>query len=384
MAAVLPPSSALSSAPGRDQDPQSRPRDAARASPAVLEEVGTRLCATGAWNTFGIVRLNERSPATDRGAVHIAFIDATRIEALDTNGAWMLAQCARDYATGVEPLQVVGLDSEREALFELVRDHDPSRPPAPPRRRSLLVRIGSGVAQLGRDGNELLAFFGEMAIEAAHGLARPREIRWRAVAQVVERAGFDALPIVGMLCFLLGVVIAYQGGAQLKSYGANIFVVELSVIALLREIAPLMTAVIVAGRTGSAYAAEIATMKVNEEVDALRVMALRPARVLVLPKVAGLIIAVPLLTVFGDIMAVLGAMVMAQAQLDVSFDEFLGRIPDVLSVNAFVLGIIKTPVFALLIALTGCYQGFQARGGANSVGERTTVSRSRHLPGHRR
>ena len=168
--------------------------------------------------------------------------------------------------------------------------------------------------------------------------------------------------------------MAYQGGVQLRTYGANIFVVELVGLIMLRELAPLIAAIIIAGRTGSAYAAEIGTMRVTEEVDAMKTIGISPHDQLVLPKVIGLMIAMPLLTVFADVLGIFGGMVMASNVLEVSFTDFLQRMPDAISVSDFVVGVVKAPVFALIIATVGCYQGFQVSGGADSVGRQTTIA----------
>jgi phospholipid/cholesterol/gamma-HCH transport system permease protein len=199
-------------------------------------------------------------------------------------------------------------------------------------------------------------------------------MRWRHVLRSLQTAGFEALPITGLLSFLMGIVIAYQGAEQLQRFGANIYVADLVGLSMVRELSPMLTAIIVAGRSGSAYTAEIGTMKVTEEIDALRTIGVGPVELLVLPKMLALIIALPLLTVFTDVTGVLGGMVMARAQLDVSFDTFFDRLDDAISLTSFLIGIGKAPVFAIIIALVGCYQGFQVTGSADSVGRQTTVS----------
>jgi phospholipid/cholesterol/gamma-HCH transport system permease protein len=220
----------------------------------------------------------------------------------------------------------------------------------------------------------LLAFIGETVVAILRTLLRPARIRWAALFANLEQAGVNALPIVGLLSFLLGIVIAYQGGMQLRSYGANIFIVELVSLTMLRELAPMMAAIIVAGRTGSAFTAQIGTMQVTEEIDALRTIGISPMDLLVLPKLFGLMLALPLLAVFADAMGVLGGMVMASVILDVSFSDFLDRIPQTVSLTSFLIGVGKAPVFAAIIAMVGCFQGFQVHGGADSVGRQTTVS----------
>ena len=220
----------------------------------------------------------------------------------------------------------------------------------------------------------MLAFLGENAIVLLRSVARPGRIRWRAVAYNLQMTGFEALPITGLLSFLMGIVIAYQGAEQLRQFGANIYVADLVGLSMVRELSPMLTAIIVAGRSGSAYAAQIGTMKVTEEIDALRTIGVVPLELLVLPKVLALIVALPLLTVYTDVMGVLGGMIMARAQLDVSFGAFFDRLDEAVSLTSFLVGVGKAPVFAVIIALVGCYQGFQVGGSADSVGRQTTLS----------
>lgn len=237
-----------------------------------------------------------------------------------------------------------------------------------------LQRMGQATYGWGEQLLALLAFVGESAMALANCIAHPTRVRWRSIAFNLRSAGWDALPIVGLLSFLLGVVIAYQGAAQLRQYGANIFVADLVGLSMLREFAPLMTAIIVAGRSGSAYAAQIGTMAVTEEIDAMRTIGIAPLELLVLPKLIALVIALPLLTVFADVMGVAGGMLMARTQLGVGFEEFLDRLGKAVSVTSYMVGLAKAPVFALIVVVVGCYQGFRTKGGADSVGRQTTRS----------
>jgi phospholipid/cholesterol/gamma-HCH transport system permease protein len=177
-----------------------------------------------------------------------------------------------------------------------------------------------------------------------------------------------------LLTFLVGVVIAYQGAEQLRKFGTNIFIVDLVGISLLREIAPLIVAILIAGRSGSAYAAQIGTMKVTEELDAVRTLGLSPINLLVLPRALALVIALPLLTVYADILGTFGGLLIASSQLKVSFTEFLSRFEEAVALRHFLIGLGKAPFFAVIIALVGCYQGFQIRGGVDDVGRHTTIS----------
>lgn len=220
----------------------------------------------------------------------------------------------------------------------------------------------------------LSAFIGEIFIYFLRSIAAPSRIRWKTFLSDLQSAGINALPIIGLLIFLVGVVVAYQGGIQLQAYGANILIVELTTLSIVRELAPLMAAIIIAGRTGSAFTAQIGTMQVTEEIDALRTLGIPPIDQLVLPKIFALVLTLPLLTVFADILGVLGSMVMAQALLKVEFREFIGRIPEVVTLTSFLIGVGKAPIFAAIIATVGCYQGFHVSGGAESVGKKTTAS----------
>ena len=258
-------------------------------------------------------------------------------------------------------------------MTELKAVPEKKRPPAwATLGRDKLQGLGQQTALALSQLQAMLAFLGENFLALAGWATHPPRIRWRPILFNLRSAGFDALPIVGLLSFLLGIVVAYQGADQLKQYGANIFVADLVGLSMLREFAPLMTAIIIAGRSGSAYAAQIGTMAVTQEIDAMRTIGIAPLEMLVLPKLIALVIALPLLTVFADVAGVFGGMLMAQAQLGVGFAEFLDRFAQAVSVTSYLVGLGKAPVFAAIIAMVGCFQGFQTRGGADSVGQHTT------------
>lgn len=301
-------------------------------------------------------------------------VDAAQLVAMDTSGAWLLQRTIRVLELRGLNVSISGLRPEFSALLQLVAAAGSAPVAMLVPATGILARIGKAVWLGLLRMPAILAFIGKCSLILLHSVLQPRRIRWRPVLHNLQSAGFEALPITGLLSFLMGVVIAYQGADQLQRFGANIFIVELVALAMLRELAPLMTAIIVAGRSGSAYAAQIGTMKVTEEIDALRTIGIGPIELLVLPKMLALMIALPLLTVFADITGVLGGMLMASSKLDVSFDVFLHRIGDVVSLSSFLTGVGKAPVFAAIISLVGCYQGFQASGSADSVGRQTTVS----------
>ena len=305
-------------------------------------------------------------------------VDASAIEALDTAGAWVLHALLSGPRGDGAGLPLQRLPAEFAGLFESVRAHAVAQALVPvtavPAAPSGLETAGRAAVGMVEQLLAMLSFIGESAQALGVWLLHPRRIRWRAVLFNLRSAGFDALPIVGLLSFLLGVVVAYQGADQLRQYGANIFVADLVGLSMLREFAPLITAIIVAGRSGSAYAAQIGTMAVTEEIDAMRTLGLAPQELLVLPKMLALVIALPLLTVFADAMGILGGMMMAKTQLDVGFGEFLDRLVKAVSITSYLVGIGKAPVFAAIIVVVGCFQGFRTQGGADSVGRQTTRS----------
>ena len=296
-------------------------------------------------------------------------IDAGGLTALDTAGALQILALEAGSDTHWD-----GLTAGHATLLDLVRTQAARERPPPPPVPGCLEALGRRATAQLCEVRDFLGFFGEMSLAFWRALLLPHRFRWTPFLANIQSAGLAAMPIVGLLSFLLGVVIAYQGGSQLGRYGANIFIVELVSLTMLREMSVIMTAIIVAGRTGSAWTAQIGTMRVTEEIDALRTIGIRPMDMLVIPKVFALMVALPLLTVYADAMGVLGGMVMADLQLGVSFQEFLQRFPQAVSVRSFLIGVGKAPVFALLIALVGCYQGFKVSGGAEAVGRQTTVS----------
>ena len=345
---------------------------------AVTQPTPQDLALSGSWTARGMGAIGQQIESVRVPSRTEVITDGARIEALDTAGAWVLQKLLlrlRDEGTVVT---LRGLRPEFAKLLEVVAQHaaDPADRPAPAKRQSLtaLERIGRSAEAAFEQTVALLGFVGESAVALAGCVAHPARFRWRPILYNLRSAGFDALPIVGLLSFLLGIVVAYQGADQLRQYGANIFVADLVGLSMLREFAPLITAIIVAGRSGSAYAAQIGTMAVTEEIDAMRTIGIAPLDLLVLPKIIALAIALPLLTVFADILGVFGGIIMARAQLGVGFGDFLDRFVKAVSVTAYVIGIGKAPVFAAIIAVVGCFQGFRTKGGADSVGRQTTRS----------
>ncbi len=348
----------------------------ARASATQSSPDTLTLC--GGWKARGLGAVSAQLDSLKLDSPGGGTIDAAGIDALDTAGAWLLNKLlTRLRASGAEAT-LQGLHPEYAGLLKAVTEHEAAqaKEPAVPTKPEpkLLERVGQQAASAWEQFYAMLGFVGESAAAFAACVVHPTRMRWRPIFFNIRRAGFDALPIVGMLALLLGVVVAYQGADQLRQYGANIFVADLVGLSMLREFAPLITAITIAGRSGSAFAAQIGTMAVTEEIDAMRTLGIAPMELLVVPKVIALVIALPLLTVFADVLGVAGGMVMARTQLDVSYVEFLDRLGKAVSVTSYMVGIAKAPVFAIIISVVGCFQGFRTHGGADSVGLQTTRS----------
>jgi phospholipid/cholesterol/gamma-HCH transport system permease protein len=334
-------------------------------------------CA-GPWTARSLGAVQHLPDAGAKPGPSKVTVDASGIEAIDTAGAWLLAKTIKQLQSAGAVVSLDGLRPEFAKLLGAVQhgagELAARAAPAANRPLNAVERVGKSTAELFEEVVALLSFIGESWLALVACVAHPSRLRWRPILFNIRSAGFDALPIVGLLSFLLGIVVAYQGADQLRQYGANIFVADLVGLSMLREFAPLIAAIIIAGRSGSAYAAQIGTMAVTEEIDAMRTMGIAPLEMLVLPKVIALVIALPLLTVFADVLGVFGGMVMASAKLDVSYGEFLDRMVKAVSITSYWVGIGKAPVFAAIIAVVGCFQGFRTRGGADSVGTHTTRS----------
>jgi phospholipid/cholesterol/gamma-HCH transport system permease protein len=328
----------------------------------------------GGWTVRGITTLERQLTQMDWPSANELVFDCSGITALDTAGAWLLHRTVQDLLQRGKEVKLAGLRPEFDTLLQLIASRRMRTESVPPPARGLLENIGRLAWRKLETLSDMLAFLGESSLALLRSLRQPQRIRWRAILYNLQTAGYEAMPITGLLTFLMGVVVAYQGADQLQRFGANIFIVELVGLSMMRELAPLLAAIIIAGRSGSAYAAQIGTMKVTEEIDALRTIGVDSQEMLVLPKMLALVVALPLLTVFADVTGIFGGMIMARAKLDVGFDVFIDRLGDAVSLSSFLVGIVKAPVFAVIIVLTGCYQGFQVTGSADSVGRQTTVS----------
>jgi phospholipid/cholesterol/gamma-HCH transport system permease protein len=343
----------------------------------TIEHRGTtfRLVVGGFWIISEARRLDPDLRALDiADATHVE-IDVEALDRLDTVGAWLLLRTKRILEHRGIVVEPVNVRPEYRALVHTI-DYECRAPPVelPPRYSfiSRLDRIGRGLFRALHQGYELTGFFGLVVYEAVATVAQPRRLRFAALVHQMEETGLNALPIVGLLSFLVGVVFAYQGSDQLRQFGAELFTVNLLGVGFLRELGGLMAAIIVAGRSGSAFAAQIGTMKVSEELDAIQISGLNTVEVLVLPRLLGIILTLPLLTFYSNVMGLIGGAAMCYLDLGITIPAFLHQLREAVVGWTFWVGLIKAPVFAFIIALVGCHQGFQVERNSSSVGRHTT------------
>jgi phospholipid/cholesterol/gamma-HCH transport system permease protein len=339
----------------------------------VREDIVLR--ANGAWTL-------PESRELDAALSRLAVADARQVmfilkdlTALDTAGAWLIARTQRQLTAAGIKVQVGGVKPGHLALLNRVIDAGALPPLAPaPRFRlvDIVADLGEAAIDALRQARDMLGFFGAVLCAVGRVLRHPGRIRAISLASHIEQHGLNAMPIVGVLLFLVGIVVAYQGVGQLRRFGAEIFTVDLVGISVLREMGVLISSIVIAGRSGSAFTAQIGTMQVNEEIDAIRTLGLDPLEVLVLPRILALMIALPLLTFFANTMAILGGAFMTTQVIDLTFAQFLNLLNQAVTPTHFWVGMVKAPVFALLIALVGCYEGMRVRGSAESVGRLTT------------
>jgi len=301
-------------------------------------------------------------------------VDLANVTYLDDFGALVLAELkklmpgrndrfvltnASDTITGV--LSILNFDALGEPI-----SFTKKRPP------DMFTRLGTEAFRLASDLKLSFSFIGSVCFAIMHVGLHPKSLRTDDTFLSMEKTGVDALPIVGLISFLLGLIMAFMSSVQLRQFGANIYVASLVSLAMVRELGPIMTAIIVAGRSGSAFAAEIGTMKISEEIDALYTMGFDPTRFLVVPKIVATVVVVPFLTLFSDLCAILGGLVVGVSMLDLTANAYIGQTINTLTLFDFFWGLMKSGVFALLITIVGCLRGFQVSGGAASVGQATT------------
>lgn len=299
-------------------------------------------------------------------------IDISGVERLDTTGAWFLHRQMSEHS-----VKVVGVSNEAEGLIKVVGESDTSinlRPPESNAVLRLLNDMGEGVIQAWHTLYGLLNFFGAICISVWNAIRHPSNFRFNAVVQRFDAVGVRSLGIIGLMSFLIGIVIAQQGAVQLRQFGAEVFTINLVGRITFRELGPLMTAIMVAGRSGSAFAAQIGTMKLTEEIDAMRVIGVSPVDALVLPRVLAVSVMMPLLAMFSAVVAIIGGCLMCWAGLEIPPVTFFQRLQEVVPMTDVYVGLVKAPVFGLIVGMSGCFQGMQVSGNSEDVGIKTTAA----------
>lgn len=342
-----------------------------------IEDDRLVLTAGGDWTIDEATALDEGLRKLASGKLRHAELHLAGLGRLDTAGAWLIDRTRGALAAAGAEVELVGVPPAHEGLLARVLEIGRlEKLPPPPRRRlaDLLAQLGELVVDALVEGRNLLGFFGQIVVTIGRVSLHPGRVRFTSFVSHLEQTGLNALPIVGLLSFLVGVVLAYQGVDQLRRFGADVFMVNLVGVATLREMGILLTAILIAGRSGSAFTAQIGTMQVNEEVDAMRTLGLDPIEVLVLPRLFALIIALPLVTFFANIMSLIGGGLIGVLLVDLTVPQFVRQLQQAVDIWDFWVGIIKAPVFAFLIAMVGCFEGLRVEGSAESVGRLTTQS----------
>lgn len=307
-------------------------------------------------------------------SVDIRFDEARR---MDTTGAWLMVRTRASLEAAGIPASLRGDNPDRRVLIEAVMNRKIERTPPPPRRNQLvgtLEDIGAGVRAAGKDSIGILEFFGEVVLALLRIARHPSRLRPAAIITHVERTGLNAVPIVFLMSFLVGGIVAQQGAFQLKAYGGEVFAVNLVAILVMRELGLLLAAIMFAGRSGSATTAELGAMKMREEIDAMRVIGLSPVEILAIPRLTAFIIALPLVTVLSDLAALLGALITSWLYVGIEPSAFVEQLRNVLKPRHLFIGVVKAPFMAVIIGVIACIEGFRVQGSSESLGAHTTAS----------
>jgi len=331
----------------------------------------TLLRLAGAWRLAQLAEIEAALAASDVSAA--TAVDGSALAEIDSAGALALQRALRRGGARPDRVEWIGFQDLHRRILEPVRAHlDAAEVPPPARRSGVLAQLGHASAELGALLHGHLNFFGATLVALAELVPRPRRLRLRELTVQLEQVGLNALPVVSLVTLLIGIVIAYLLGLQAEKYGANIFVVDGVGIGATREFAPIIVAVIVAGRSGAAFTAQLGAMRLTEEIDAIRTLGLAPLQVLVVPRVLALVVALPLLVFIGDVASLLGAMAIAGPMLDITPAAFVARLHEALDARHVFVGLAKAPVFALAIAVIGTRMGMTVERDTRAVGAATT------------
>lgn len=346
-----------------------------KADPPRFTIVGSRLEVVGDLNIDALEDLDRTGVLSMAQGASV--IDITGLTRIDTAGAWVLVDLQKNAAVKGIELTIEGANEAQAQLIDVVRCSMPPLDAVEPKAKSIVDQVetfGRTVARSARTAVELISFLGQVVATMAGIVIRPRRLRLTSLVHHCQEVGLNAVPIVALMAFLIGVVLAFQGSAQLRQFGAEVFVVDLIAVSVLRELGILLTAIIVAGRSGSAFTAAIGSMKMREEIDAMRTLGLDPVTILVVPRVLALMLMLPALGFIADISGLIGGALMSWIELGVSPAVFQSRLVSNTDVWHFGVGMIKAPFFALIIGIIGCYEGMMVGGNAESLGRLTSTS----------
>ena len=336
------------------------------------------LSAAGSWTAEYAGALEPKMDAATRSTTARSIaIDITRIERLDTYGAWLIVRAIRNWTSQGREARLVGLREDYRGLFEKVRAGTQTlAPPTPGPNRVVAALIGTGMAMAsaGADLVLMAQMVGSLIVALKRVLLRPTSFRFTSMVNQLERVCWRAVPIILLITVLIGAILAQQGIFHFRKFGADIYVIDMVGVLVLREIGVLIVCIMVAGRSGSSYTAELGAMRMREEVDALRTMGFDPVEVLILPRIIALVIAVPILTFMGSMAALYGGGLVSWLYGGIAPEVFLARLREAVSVGTFEVGMIKAPFMALVIGVVACVEGLQVQGSAESLGEKTTNS----------
>ena len=334
------------------------------------------LSLQGDWTVDNVTEIERQLAALNRKLPNKLTVQPDKITQFDTVGIWLLLRWAKACEKNKILVDLNDFPSEYRGMVERVQSafakESPPKPAPNGPVKQMITHLGEACVGIVRQNMQLIAFLGLTLVTFFSTVLRPKQWKIAELTRHIEETGINAIPIVSVGAFLISVVLAYQGAFQLQKFGADIYTVDLISIAILREMGVLLTAILVAGRSGSAFAAELGMMQVNEEIDALRTLGLSPFRVLVLPRMMALVIALPLLAFLADMMGLLGGAAMVYFLMDISWIQFVTRLQEAIVFSTFWVGIVKAPFFAIIIALVGCIRGMQATGSAEKVGQLTT------------
>ena len=338
------------------------------------DEDKTIFICSGDWTLYNSYEIHKSIKEINKPKSSTCIIDFSGVSSFDSSGILLLLEFKEHLQALKNSCKILGLSKKQQGLLELIKRSSYNSNPLPKRQYNILYRIGKATLKELETLEYLFTFIGELSISFFRLLLNPKNFRFKEIVYHIQKSGFNALFIIGLTSFLVGLVIAYESLVQLAQFGADIYVVDGIGITITRELGPMITAIVIAGRSASSYAAEIGTMKITEEISAMKTMGFDPYYFLIFPRIFALIISLPLLIFFSDIIGIIGGMIATKIQADISYKFFIERLQEVLDVKQYILGIIKAPFFALIIATTGCFHGFRVTGDTESIGIETTSS----------